>query len=132
MNPNKIAARLTDEIINKFSLPRTVCYGFINARFHMGITAGVTIGRANTKPKQVASIKNGKIFKVYESLKQAASDVDGDSSAISKICLGKTITRTEDGKTRTYKLQSHKGFQWRFVDSNDYYTYRKVSRTKKT
>ena len=125
MNPNKIAARLTDEIINEFRLPRTVCYDFINSRMHMGIAGGVNIGRAHIKPKQVVCLKNGKIFKVYESLKQAAVDVDGDSSSISLICLNKTVTRTENGKTRTYKRKMHKGFEWRFVDSNDFYTYRK-------
>ena len=125
MNPNKIAARLTDEIINEFRLPQTLCYDFINSRLHMGITAGVTIGRVCINPKQVVSLKGDKIFKVYESLKQAAADVKGDSSAISKICLNKIILRSENGKTRTYKPKIHKGFGWRFVDSNDFYTYRK-------
>ena len=86
MNPDKIAARLTDEILKQPSPD----YDFINARVHMGIAAGVTLGRAHLKTKQAASLgKNGKIVKVYESIKQAANDVDGDSSAISKICLGK-------------------------------------------
>ena len=126
ITPIKSVTTLTDEIIKEFRLPRTTCYDFIWGRVHMALAIGFNLGRVGSKPKQVIRLKNGKINKVYESMRQAAADVKGDSSSISKICLNKTISRTENGKTRTYKPKLHRGFGWRFVDSNDHYTYRKV------
>jgi len=133
MNTNKVCTQITDEIINEFRLPRSVCYDFIWGRANILISIGFNLGRSSHHPsKPVVSLnKEGKIVKVYLSLKEAANDVDGCSSYISKICLERTISRRKsDGTTRIYKPKIHKGYGWKFVDPDNYYMYRKLNNTE--
>ena len=112
----QVVKKVTEEIIQYFRLPKTLCYNFIYKRLNWVYAAGYELGmHVHQGAKPVAKLdKQGKLLKVYPSMSAAARDKENNVSVsmISKVCL--ELRKTADG---------HK---WRFVDPNDYYKKRKL------
>jgi len=111
MESRKAARKLTDEIINEFRLPRTLCYPFINEHILMGIAVGFDLGRSqSSKHKPVVKLDaNGKIHTVYDSMAMAAR---ANNVAVQNISVA-----IKKGKKSA-------GFNWKLQNPDDHYLYR--------
>ena len=106
MNPeDKIAGKLTKEIITYFNLPTRICSPFIKQRILWGIAYGHEMGRLSGykgrgKPVLQYTI-GGTLVKRYESLKAASEAVHCHLSMIHKVVNG--------------EKHSAKGFLWKYA-----------------
>jgi len=105
--------KLTEEIIKEFLMPRKLCYDFIYQRIQMGVAVGVDIGRKSSKyGKPVASVDEfGNIVNTYITVSHAAQVMGVNPTSISRVCSG--------------KKSKCKGLNWKFMDPDDFDTYRK-------
>jgi hypothetical protein len=104
MNPSRLVQKLTDEIVNKFRLPKNICYAFIKKRITWAFVAGWELGRkVGKRSKPVIQLdKYGKVVAIFAGLRNAARAVHGDKSHINKVIHG--------------KKHSCKGYFWRVID----------------
>ena len=114
MEMSKVLDKLTREIIDHFRMPVKLCTPFIRRCIQMAYAIGFDAGRSTiNKGKPVACLNEfGTVVKTYPTLSQAARDVRVDKTNISKAIHGK--------KPRCA------GYYWKFLDSEDYDTYRKT------
>ena len=115
MNPNKAVKRLTEEVIEELNLPYQLSYNVINIRLKWALGIGFDIGRqSRSKSKLIASLdSNNRIINVYPSLRAAARTMDAASANISRAI---------------YKKKTCAGLKWKFVNPDDYFTYRKIDK----
>ena len=105
MTSDKVCTKLTEEIINEFLLPRTLCYSFIKTRIIRGYGAGYDKGRTKGgSPKQVVQItKDGRAIKVWENISVAGKALGIDRSHITACARGRKHVKTVGG------------FRWKYV-----------------
>lgn len=93
MNYEKAIKALTDEIVNEFRLPKTLCYMFIRERIQRAFAVGFDVGRMQRTHSRRRSVlqytKTGRLVAKYDTTKDAARAIDVDSSNITKVCKGK-------------------------------------------
>jgi len=116
MYPDKAIKQLTDEIVNQFGIQEKDRY-WIEIRLWAAMAVGVDQQRAFKKDKPVVKLdKDDNILQVYPTARSAANDTGANFTHISKVCLEKPGYETAGG------------YKWRFLDSNDFYTYKKMTK----
>ena len=111
MEPTKAAKKLTYEIIDYYRLPEQICFDFIFQRVQWAVAIGYELGRSSIQQgKMVVQMTMvGKTLRVFTSGKDASKALDISPGKISEACRG--------------RKESVKGYKFRFLDPNEYYTY---------
>ena len=111
MEPTKAAKGLAREIIDYFNMPEQLCADFIVQRMLWAMAIGFELGLSSlNKGKMVVQMTMaGKTLRVFATGKDAAKALDISNGKISEVCRG--------------KRESVKGYKFRFLDPNEYYTY---------
>jgi hypothetical protein len=108
MNPSRLVQKLTDEIVNKFRLPKNICYAFIKKRITWAFVAGWELGKKRTGKRAKAVLqldKYGKILGIYAGYREAAKTIDVHKSSIGDVVTG--------------RRHSCKGYYWRAIDDEE-------------
>ncbi len=111
MEPTKAAKKLTYEIIDYYRLPEQVCFDFIFQRMQWAVAIGYELRQSTmNKGKMVVQMTmTGKTLRVFATGMNASRALNISVGSISDACHG--------------KQKSVKGYKFRFLDPNDYYTY---------
>lgn len=111
MEPTKAAKKLTHEIIDYYRLPEQICFDFIFQRMQWAMAIGYELGRSSLQNGKmiVQMTMQGKTLRVFASGKDASKALDISPGKISEACRG--------------NRKSVKGYTFRFLNPNDYYTY---------
>jgi len=111
MEPTKAAKKLTYEIIDYYRLPETICFDFIFQRMQWAMAIGYELGRSSLwGGKMVVQMTmTGKTLRVFATGMDASKALNISVGSISDVCRG--------------KKESVKGYTFRFLNPNDYYTH---------
>ena len=111
MEPILVYEQLTNEIINEFRLPKTLCYEFIYNRIQRAHGAGYDLGRHtffSTAKRVVQMDKLGNVIKVWNTAQEASRFYGMHKSGIArKAKLFHELAKK--GKTHTIA-----GFVWKY------------------
>ena len=120
MDPILVIEMLTNEIITKFCLPRTLCYNFIYRRVERALGAGYDLGRGvhHSSAKKIIQMDiNGIEIKVWDSAAAAARSLRIDASSVAKYARNFHKYAQEGFKTRCKNhYRTYGGYRWRYVE----------------